>query len=163
VEPEPRLHSHLFIPILNEIGPCSTSELEAAVSHLPRKRGLVIGWIKRAREAGIIERAEEAEARDVRGRPLGDRMYRLTMAGGELVEELVRLTRLDAEFLEKLEALDPGQTAESLSSQSSELATEFVGLWMESAYARGLLARTERGEPLRADLTNAGRQRLAGF
>jgi DNA-binding PadR family transcriptional regulator len=161
VEPEPRLHSHLFSPILNEIGPCSVAELEGAVSNLPRKPGLVIDWIKLAHEAGIVERAEEAEARDVRGRQLGDRMYRLTMAGGELVEDLARLTLLDAEFLEKLEDRDPGQTAESLSSQSSELATEFVALWMESAYARGLIARTERGEPIRAELTEAGRQRLS--
>jgi hypothetical protein len=35
--------------------------------------------------------------------------------------------------------------------------------WAESAYDRGLDSRTERGETVNAQLTDAGAERLAGF
>jgi DNA-binding PadR family transcriptional regulator len=163
MEPEPNLHAHLFVPILHDGGAMSIDELTGAVSGLPRKANLVIQWIKAAVEAGLVERAVESEERDHHGRELGPRFYRLTQAGQEQVEDFVRPALRDEEFLSRLEELGAGQTAETLSAQDSELAREYVTLWMESAYARGLVARSERGEPIKAELTQTGRQRLEGL
>lgn len=159
MQPEPHQHSHLFIPLLHDYGALSAAECEDAVAHLSKKRACVIPWIKAARDAGVIERDGAADERDAGGWPSA-RRYRLTVAGQELVPDLIRLQQFDAEFLTRLEEFGPGQTAETLSAQHSDLATEFVELWVESAYGRGLIYPTERGEPMRFQLTDAGRVRL---
>lgn len=160
MEPEPTLHAHLFVPVMNEAGPVSTTDLEAAVAAVPRKSGLVIQWVKAALEAGLIERADDLEERDVRGRPTGPRLYRLTMAGAEQVDDFFRLTLKDVTFLDRLQLLGGGRDADELSSGQSD-PSGYVQLWMESAYARGLIQHAERREPIKAAITSLGEEVLA--
>lgn len=163
MEPEPQLHAPLFVPILFDEETMSVEQLTEAVSALPRKSALVIPWLKAALETGYVERATELEQRDHLDRRLGPRLYRLTQAGAELVNEFTRPALRDGEFLARLEELGAAQTAETLSGQDSELATEYVTLWMESAYARGLIVRSKRGEPLLAEISDVGRRRLGAL
>jgi hypothetical protein len=159
VEPEPNLHAHLFVPILAQSSPLSVEDLGAAVAAIPRKQVLANPWLRAAQEAGLVERASNDEERDHMSRQLGPRLFRLTPAGSEQVENILGLARADCEFLARLQELGAGQTADSLSADGKD-STGYVQLWMESAFARGLIGNAERNESLKAMITPLGEAAL---